>query len=111
MAKPKGPSKLQEAAEAAVMAFETSQSAMAMARAHGLILEGLLQVLRVSGVLSQEGAEKVFHAAVAVIDENPPADPNSAAMVQVMRRVIGEIAEIHGVKLPAPDQAGGAPKH
>lgn len=91
--------------------FGAETHAMGLARAHGLLFEGLLQVLRVSGVLSPEGTAAIFKSAIAVIEENPTTDPNRAAAIETMRRIIGEIAEIHGVKLPAPGQTAGAPKH
>jgi hypothetical protein len=91
---------LMEVADVAVNALHSTNYLMGVTQAQGVLLEGLLLVLLTGKVLSADAIQQVFQGAAKTLDRaEPTASPTLHAQLETARKVLGEIAEAHGVDL------------
>jgi hypothetical protein len=102
---------LMQVADVAVNALHSTNYLMGVTQAQGVLLEGLLLVLLTGKVLSADAARRLFQEAANTLDRaEPAANPTLHAQLETARKVLGEIAETHGVDLRQPGPGNGKAK-
>lgn len=99
---------LVQVADIAVNVLHSTNYLMGVTQAQGVLLEGLLLVLLTGKVLSADAARRLFQEAAKTLDRaEPAANPTLHAQLETARKVLGEIAETHGVDLRQPSPGNG----